>query len=781
MLSNLKIGSRILMVAAIPTVLLLGVVIDKNVGLLQSAQEAEQVAEIAAFAPVIGTMVHEIQKERGASSGFIGAKGQGDFGPLLEKQRLVVDAAIARYTALDLTGDAQAGDARLKDLARAVQGRLQSLAAMRQDVSSLKIGVPEAATYFNETIASAIATIDVMGEIATHSQISNRTLAFSALLQGKERAGQERSVGTAAFAAGQFAPEAYQKFVRLGAMQSVHFATFRHNAAPDAIMALDAALKGEAGKKIDALREIAVKQPFGGSLADVTGEEFYKAATDRINALKGVEDIAGAELAQFATNTAAGERRFLYVTLGISLGIFMLLIVLVGRVIGSITRPVGRIVGAMRALASGRSDVTLDVQADRSEIGDMVRSVAVFKGNAEERQRLEAEAAANRSLSERERSERDARQAADAAEVQFAVDQLAEGLGALADGRLGHRIDPAFAARLDRIRVDFNAAIERLDAAMTEVGGNARAIAAGSNEIRSAADDLAKRTEHQAASVEQTAAALEEITTTVADTTRRAEEAGRLVEATRDSAEKSGLVVHSAIHAMQAIESSSGEISSIVGVIDEIAFQTNLLALNAGVEAARAGEAGKGFAVVAQEVRELAQRSASAAKDIKALIAKSGGHVKNGVDLVGETGRALSHIVDQVKQVSVNVLSIVEASREQATGVKEINLAVSQMDQNTQQNAAMVEQSTAASHSLAREAESLFSLVGRFETSARAPAPAPERTTRPASVSPAPVSPVSRSHAPAAPAASPARRLVGKLQASFAGNAAVKADSWEEF
>jgi methyl-accepting chemotaxis protein len=294
------------------------------------------------------------------------------------------------------------------------------------------------------------------------------------------------------------------------------------------------------------------------------------------------------------------------------------------------------------------------------------------------------------------------------------VETLASALTRLAQGDLTLHLPTPFIPTLEQLRSDFNSACERLREAMSAVGENAQAIAAGSNQIRSAADDLSKRTEQQAASVEETAAALEEITTTVADSSRRADEAGKLVASTRENAEKSGEVVRMAIAAMGEIESSSREISNIIGVIDDIAFQTNLLALNAGVEAARAGDAGKGFAVVAQEVRELAQRSANAAKEIKALINTSGEQVKSGVTLVGQTGEALERIVRQVQDINGNVSAIVEAAKEQATGLGEINQAVNTLDQGTQQNAAMVEESTAASHSLAREAEALFNLLGQF-------------------------------------------------------------------
>ena len=347
------------------------------------------------------------------------------------------------------------------------------------------------------------------------------------------------------------------------------------------------------------------------------------------------------------------------------------------------------------------------------------------------------------------------------------VNMLASGMKALAEGDLTRDIGKPFIASFEQLREDYNSVLDKLRQALGAVAQNAKAIAASSNEVKSASSDLSRRTEQQAASVEETAAALEEITTTVSDSSHRAEDAGKLVARTRENAERSGEVVKNAVAAMGAIETSSREISNIIGVIDDIAFQTNLLALNAGVEAARAGEAGKGFAVVAQEVRELAQRSAKAAKEIKALINTSGEQVKNGVQLVGNTGSALQEIASQVQEINANVLAIVEASKEQSIGLKEISQAVNIMDQSTQQNAAMVEQTSAASHSLAAEAHALFRLLGQFDLGNGRQAAQTERAPR----------------AVERPVNSPVHKLTSRVTTAFRGNtqAAVKENNWQEF
>ena len=357
----------------------------------------------------------------------------------------------------------------------------------------------------------------------------------------------------------------------------------------------------------------------------------------------------------------------------------------------------------------------------------------------------------------------------EAAAQREVVGQLSVGLERLSSGDLTHHIETAFPADYEKLRQDFNDALDRLRATMSSIMQDARSMRQGTSEISRASDDLAHRTARTAASIEETAAALDEITAKVNKTAEGAQQASRIVSNARSNAERSGVIVSQAVTAMAEIDKSAQEISQIISVIDEIAFQTNLLALNAGVEAARAGDTGRGFAVVASEVRALAQRSADAAKQIKALILASADQVNRGVDLVAQTGEALVGIVQQVADINNVVGEIAASAREQASSLQQVNNAVNEMDQVTQQNASMVEESTSASQALAHESEHLAEMVGHFDVGASA-----QNEVKPAK---------SASSHPRLGGAAPRPHIALATRGALAHKLAPKAaaDDWEEF
>ena len=477
-------------------------------------------------------------------------------------------------------------------------------------------------------------------------------------------------------------------------------------------------------------------------------------------------NVAGADAAVAASSATHDQIRTIELGV-IAVAAFIVLGAILYAIRG-IARPIQIITRSMAGLAGGDTATAIPYGARKDEIGEMARAVEVFREAAISNLQLEEDAKVQRSQAEAERR-RVTEEAEAAAQIrlQEATAGLATGLRRLAAGDLAFQLNEPFAPDFEQLRHDLNQAVAQLADTLAAVSSSSSSIDSGAREVSQSADDLSRRTEQQAASLEETAAALDQITANVGSSSKRTNEARAIASQANESAHKSGAIVSGAVDAMGRIEHSSSQISNIIGVIDEIAFQTNLLALNAGVEAARAGDAGKGFAVVAQEVRELAQRSANAAKEIKDLIRNSAVEVQSGVKLVRETGEALRTIEGFIVTINQHMDAIAVSAQEQSAGLSEVNTAVNQMDQVTQQNAAMVEEATAASAALNAEVSVLMALVNRFRTSgAGAQTAAPARAYSPQPARPA---------ATARPAA-PVRRAP-----AVSGNTALASSDWEEF
>ncbi|RLQ89028.1 methyl-accepting chemotaxis protein [Notoacmeibacter ruber] len=475
-----------------------------------------------------------------------------------------------------------------------------------------------------------------------------------------------------------------------------------------------------------ALSALKLMKNYGGRLADL------KATVDEIQSVQS-EYLAPLDekmTATFATfrqqisdrqRTLGQQAESLASSAVISAIVISLAVVLVGLLLAyvvgrMIARTVQQLAEVTEEIARGNNEVAVAGAEYQHELGAMARSLRVFQENGRAKVQAEREATESRNRAEREREEHEAERQHDAEILQSTFDQIAEALDRLATGDLTVRVGPVD-PRYESIRLQFNEAVASLDGALSSVVNSTGSIHFGLCEISTAASDLARRTEQQAASLEHTVASLSEVATAVDQTAQGASQARQSAEVAQQNAQEGGQIVNNTITAMSSIEQSSREISQIIGVIDDIAFQTNLLALNAGVEAARAGEAGDGFAVVAQEVRQLAQRSAEAAKEIKQLINHSSAQVKEGVGLATASGDSLKKIMDEISQVTRVVSEIANSTREQAANLHTVSDSANKMDEMTQHNAAMVEQTTASANTLLAETKQLTEKVGRFGVS----------------------------------------------------------------
>lgn len=538
----------------------------------------------------------------------------------------------------------------------------------------------------------------------------------------------------------------------------------------DATGEVKRSIGGVPGQLVAKLDSIAAQIKASNYQRAALGDAFQSSLVDANDMVGAAASSLGDLFMQIAERRVTSEASALYWTLGLLVSATILAIVLVAFISKGTSRRLSDLVLAMEKLSHKDLSVSIPYLSDTNENGKIASALSRFKEALVENKAM-TDSIVSAAKEQQEQSEHYAREherfmaaftsaaeriasgdfthritenviseyeaiisqmnlmmgqleAAQSGKIEaenqinVVVASLGTALSELAEGNLETTVYAEFAPQFEKLKRDFNTAASQLRSTIELVKKGAGSIRVGTEEISQASDDLSRRTENQAASLEETAAAVKEITDTVGKTAQGATHARDTVSVAKSDAEKSGEIVRKAIAAMNGIETSSKQISQIIGVIDEIAFQTNLLALNAGVEAARAGDAGRGFAVVASEVRALAQRSAEAAKEIKGLISASTGQVAQGVQLVGETGQALTRIVSQVGEINEIVTGIAASANEQAHGLEQVNTAVNEMDQVTQQNAAMVEEATAATQTLAQQTEELVRLVSRFRTGA---------------------------------------------------------------
>ncbi|MCD2173077.1 methyl-accepting chemotaxis protein [Rhizobium sp. C4] len=716
-LKDITLGKRLWLAVLIPVVVAVSLAGSVITDLSSTYRRMSDIALASENIKVVGAIAHTLQVERGLSAGFLASGGKNGAVELVAARK-ASDEAVSRMQELR-SALSRLGDNDIDNEVAGLAPKLEVLRQNRAQIDTLAMSGKQSFQAYTSTIAQLMDFARSLSLKGIDSQIAAELIAYTQLMQAKEMAGQERGSGNGIITAGKSELNQTLAFTRLAGAQEALLNNFVTLQPKELQSSYTSGLKVPSADTIELARSLILGSQGTGSLSDLDAKAWFAATTQRIEAMRSLENQSLSRLAEMAEQSARDAFSKLLVGAVLTLCGSIAMLLISTLLVGSLVKPLKVLTAVMRQLADGNLNAVQAGAERKDEVGDMARAVEVFRQAAIRNGELEAEAEANRRRSEAERVELQRRAEEDANDrLNRATSSLASGLKRLAAGDMVCEIHEEFAPQFEALRQDFNTSVSQLRDVLLAVGQSAAMVNGGSGEISSASDNLAKRTEQQAASLEETAAALEEITANVKMTSRRTVEARDLVLDARGKADRSGVVVDNAVKAMQRIEHASGQISQIISVIDEIAFQTNLLALNAGVEAARAGDAGKGFAVVAQEVRELAQRSANAAKEIKVLIGNSETAVNEGVKLVSDTGSGLSAIAEVVQSISGHMDAIASAAQEQSSGLAEVNTAVNHMDQATQQNAAMVEEMNAASAGLAHEAGNLAALLSQFRTAA---------------------------------------------------------------
>ncbi|MDP6346491.1 MAG: nitrate- and nitrite sensing domain-containing protein [Alphaproteobacteria bacterium] len=618
-LRNTNIGTRIWLALVIPVAGLVAYAAYTTVEKQRVAGEMELLRQLGGIAPTISAVVHELQKERGNSAGFIGSGGK-KFGDKLARQR---GASDLRLNALDAALDRFQTNAFEPALGEHIAVARQALAALsktRKEVTRLALSVPGMAGYYTSTIGKLLRVIEEMAVIGSDANLTNAITAYTQLLQGKERAGLERAMGAAGFGGGRFKPGIYRKFLQLIAMQDTYFRTFDIFASPTQGEFRRQTLSGAAVDEVARLRKIAIESPLTGTTEGIEGAYWFDAITRKIDLMKQVEDRIAGDLLALVDEIGRSAQMAFYLFAAITALMLSASAFAVSMIARGITMPIRQITDVMRRLADGDTTIEVDHTDHGNEIGAMADAVEVFRMGM-----VEAEGLAEQQHLEHEaKSER-------AHELE----------------RLSRELE----ADVGSILSEVSKAAEEMISTSEEMSGTAAETSNRSATVAAAAEEAS-------ANVQGVAAATEELTGSTTEIARQVEQstaiAGRAVGDARDTDEQ-----------IQGLLQAAQRIGEVVDLITDIANQTNLLALNATIEAARAGDAGKGFAVVASEVKNLASQTATATDEISQQI--------NGIQSATDGAvKAIQGIGETIQEMDAIATAISTAVEEQGAATGEI-------------------------------------------------------------------------------------------------------------
>ncbi|MDP6872010.1 MAG: nitrate- and nitrite sensing domain-containing protein [Alphaproteobacteria bacterium] len=630
---NIKVGLRVLLGMLVPVI---GLVVYAGVSMGEkygTSQELERVGAIAKLAPTVSALAHEMQKERGQSAGFIASKGSS-FADILPGQRKDTNARredlVNAINAFDFTAYAPSlGNAVDKAVADVAE-----LGRVRGQVSDLKINVAGMAKYYTGTITSLLSIVSEMLIASTDDDVSKEIAAYVAFLQGKERAGRERAMGAGGFGSGKFQPAIYNRFVELIASQDLLFKSFRLFGTDEEWAYYQATMTGKAVDEVARMRKIALASPQTGDMGGITGSYWFAQITDKINLMKQVEDHIAHDLDVIASEKSEAAWHSFLVYLAATLTLLAVTALLVFAIVRSITAPVGALTEVMHKLSEGDKTVDVFGKDRRDEIGAMAQAVEIFKQNAIEMERMEAEQAEQKIRAEEQRK----------AEML----EMANGFEASVMG-----------------------VVESVSSSASQMENSAQSMSGTAQQASTQSANVATASQQATANVQTVASAAEELAASVQEISRQVADSSQISTEAVSEADRVG-------HQMQELAEASQRIGEVVDLINDIAGQTNLLALNATIEAARAGDAGKGFAVVASEVKNLANQTANATGEIAEQIGSIQGATSGAV-------KAIEDIAGTIRKINDIAATISAAVEQQGSATGEISMNVQQAAKGTQE------------------------------------------------------------------------------------------------